>query len=618
MSNTLRQTPDGKVYFKDRSHVEHLLNPSTLSETSRSTFSTSDTSSNSKFKLVTVRNLKNKNETERKTLLEQSRARIAEIALRTGKSPPYPEKIPLNMDELKVYGVYVDEDLYPGQPPIYTFTSNAQSIKAFINATGVDKDSWYVHLCYSLDEAVTIDFITTYTWHIITLHGDGSFYFISNEDIHPSYKNVSIDYINYLGGGTWQGFSLDLDDRYEVHGLSNDPVNYKSIGTSFRYAGVSSSMSVINYSFTPSYSFTWNRGVLKLTYRDKEASKNLDIEKLVDSGVIEQTHKYAYSLDLYRHPAATAHREFVDGTIVYVGNTNEPEIGSNTIFPDYGTDLARLSVASYTQTSNIIRSDRRNPLGVLCSNALGSHYLYIDVGVLSGAINHGYDVKTADAERGFQYGEDYKLWWVPGKVIGFQLLNDGRIYRISKTTGVEIPTTETLFDRGQLLISKSFANATETTWNALPNPQTGFFGFTVGSLKWRITYLNPPILGHQGVYYYEISPNIATNDATPKISISQEDINNKNTLLNVFAQIQGGLGGTTTINSYYLGYRSANLNALDSIVVRDPTPSQKAVQRTNSHIFPAGFWPFDFFDIKINNTNDVKTVIYSRAGEVTT
>jgi hypothetical protein len=631
-SNTLRILPDGSVYLKDRQQVEHLLNPKRLSSTTTASGSHRDATVSSLFKLVTVKELKATSSADRREQLRLSRERLAQIAVSTNNPPPYPEELPENIDNLNVYGVYVDEDLYPGDSPIYTFTSGSAHVKAFINATGADKESWTVHLAYQTARYLDGAGVPHYEWHCLSIDGEGETFFLSNTNLPDAFTTVSLDYLNYTGGGCWSCLAVDPNDRITILGMSNDPVKYKPVGMAFRYMGISSALSIVDYSFTPTYHLYWNRGTQELSYRTREATRTLDTATLVDSGVLKQKHVYSYTLDCHRS-ADDIHIETLQGEVVYVGNTNAPEIASNVINPDYGTDVARLSVEQYKQTSNIIRPkavrDTLNPLpsrisvtnmntlGVLARNHEGTAYLYIDTGIQEGHIQHGYDVKSERASRGFDYGDFYQLRWVPGKIITFRPTNKGEIYRVSKSTGAYIPTGETLFDRGSLLISPDYANAMLTTWTALPNPQTGFFGILTGELTWETTFLNPPIFGHEGVYYYEINPDREDSVDTPRQSDLGDAVNQKNTLLNIFAQMQGGLGGTTTVDSYFLGYRPKASGATDTVVVRDPTPDQKARQRTQSELFPNGYWPTDFFSTEVDNANNIKVTNYNRQGQVT-
>lgn len=640
MSNTLRQTPDGKVYLKDRSKVEHLLNPGVVSSTSTGTTTSSQESRSSKFKLVTVRNLKSKTAEERIQLLKESRARLADVAVGLNQSPPFPEDIVGPIDELTVLGVFVDEDLYPSDPPVYTFTTNFNVVKAFITANGPNKEEWSVHLAYMTNRTVDENYVTRYQWFLLTidnnLNGSTSTSFLANTSLHECFNTISLDYLNYLGGGTWSAMAVDPLDRIAIFGMAQYADRFKQIGQRYRFVGNSAALSIIDYSFTPTYSFTWNRGIVKQSYRNRQAEHELDKGALTEQGIIRSIRSHEYRLDCYRcvlPDQEDVHQEFVQASAVYVGNTNAPEIASQVIKPDYGTDLARLAIESYNQSSNIIRPKEipytlnnypsklsfqaLNNLGVLCSNNTGSNYIYIDTKTQTGNIQHGYDTRTEVGERGFQYGEDYRYWWCPGKILSFRLLNKGEIYRVSKTTGEQIPTGETLFDRGDLIMRPGYANAMETTWPALPNPQTGFFGIYVGDLKWMMYYLNPPILGHEGVYYYQSNPNFSAGDARVNQLEDNGGAAMKNTLLNIFAQMQGGLGGTTTVDSYYLGYKQKSPTAWDSVVVRDPSPEQKAVRRVESDLFPNGYWLGDYIDATLDNLNNLTIRYYNRLGQLT-
>jgi hypothetical protein len=442
--------------------------------------------------------------------------------------------------------------------------------------------------------------------------------------------------------------SVDPSDRIPVIAqVQGSTEQYIPIGASWKAYGSTRTVCIVAYSLTPSYTFTWCRGQLIINRRAREASHTTDMEFLKSDGVIRVVKKYSYSLDICQRPdllslgniTPVTVPEYSNAEAIYLSNTNAPETPGLDITPDYGTDARRLAIQSYRQVTNVLRpvnfeyalnlSSNRvvnqadatfNP--VICASNDMSTYLRINIGEGKGSINHGFELKRENAKRGFQYGEAYKLWWCYGKVNSFYPTNDGMIYRRSKTAEARglpslFPTGETLFNRGELRLSAKYPNATETTWDSLPNPPTGFFGIKTGNLTWAIEYSNPPLLGHEAVFYYHINPPLPdVDDSISKQDISASDnLNQVNTLRNLFAQMQGGLGGDSTSNLDLGRIRKAS-TANDSIVVLNPSPSQKAELLAVPEKFPAGFWETLLYDATYDNDNRGTIVTLNSDGNI--
>lgn len=657
MPNSVRRDIDGKIIAKARDGRDYHLNPRIIKEENRASRRNGEDSTNSKFKLVTVRRLTSTSLEDVKDALERQQKLLEIAAVRNNQPVPYPARIPTTEDDLKqTYAVYVDEDLYGKNNPVYTFTSASSNIKAFITANGKNKEDYSVHIGHLVEKIDNKDRTFTVTWRLVTIDNNLNniplnYHILESQspDLHPSFQhNFNIDALQYIGGGGWTAMSVDPKDRIpviaQVQG-STEP--YIPIGPSWKAFGSTRTVCIVAYSFTPSYTFTWCRGKLTMNRRVREASHTTDLPFLKSDGVIRVSKKYSYAMDICQRPdlselgniTSVVTPEYSNGEAVYVANTNAPETPGLDVTPDYGTDTRRLAIQSYTQTTNILRPRTFNYAGslqsnrivsqadatfspVLCSSNDMATYIRMNIGEGFGSINHGFDLKLENAKRGFQYGESYKLWWTYGKVLSFYPTNTGAILRRSKTAESRgepslFPTGETLLDRGELKQSEQYANATETTWESLANPPTGFFGLTEGALTWRMEYSNPPILGHEAVYYYHINPPLPDIDDTLSQldSSAADNLNQINTLRNIFGQMQGGLGGGTTVN-LSLGINRKASSANDSIVVLAPSPAQKADLLATPEKFPAGFWEFLLYDATYDNNNNGTVTAYNLDGTV--
>lgn len=653
--NTIKKDIAGKIKAKARDGNEYLLNPNIIRREVKEYKNTSTEFKQHRFKLVTVRRLTSISLEEARIALEREQERLANAAAASGQPSPYPARIPLTEDDLQqVYGVYVDEDLNGRNAPIYTFSSASSNIKAFITANGAGKDEYSVHIGHLVDKIANGDGTFKVTWRLITIDNDlngrpYSTHILESQspDLHESFQyNFNIDALNYIGGGGWTAMSVDPLDRIPIKAVvGGDTDRYIPVGRSWKAFGSTRTVCIVAYSLTPSYTFTWCRGKLTTERRVRESSHTTDFEFLKKNGVIEVIKKSSYSLNITQRPDLRDFNinpisipEFSESEATYIANTNAP--GQQGLYqsPDFGTDSQRLSLKSYTQKTNIIRPESIeyavnllqnrivnqfhcfNP--VLCSSNDMSIYIRLNIGEAKGSIDHKYELKTENGRRGFQYGESYKLWWCYGRILAFYPTNDGMIFRRVKTLanlGLPslFPTGETLLDRGELKLSEDYPNATETTWESLPNPQTGFFGILSGDLEWRMEYNNPPIFGHDAVYYYHINPPEAgIDDTLSKLDDGFQDrLNARNTLSNIFSQMQGGLGGDTT-NQLDLGRVRRNLSESRTLIVLDPSPSQEGALLDTPELFPAGYWETLLYDDSYDNDNKGSMITYDREGNI--
>lgn len=612
------------------------------------------TTINSKFKLVTVRRLTNLSTEEVNRRLEASYKQLEAAALRKGLPVPYPLK-QVTVDEVaNTYGVYVDEDL-GNSAPVYVFTTDTTKVKAFITTSGAGRNDWSVHIAHSLEKTKNPDGTYLNKWRLVTIDSSDTgyiFYVLEDTGTHKSFSfNFDLDSLHYLGGGTWTAMSVDREDRLPIYALA--PANsdrYIKVGNVFASFGETRARSLVAYSMTPSYVFTWQRGRLQLNYRTRNAAQTLDRNSLTKDGVIKFTREHEYNLEIplrLENTQATNNirpitiSEYSQGKATYVGNTNCPSISSQYQNPDYGTDKKRLSISGILMKTNIMRplvlneatlTGRKlskcplNYTGIICASANASFLLKHDIGEGSGEFNHPYELKRSAGKRGFQYGEDYKLWWVYGRVIDFYEYGDTNRYKRLKNpgfdaNGIRLPDKVkigSMFDLGNLIKSNK-PNAVETTWDALPNPPTGFFGVEEGTLSFYISYLNPPLIGHSGVYYYHINPDIVgvgggdfeLNDN----GVAAEQRLNQNVLKNLYSQMLGGLGGGG-LSSLNIGNITIAASDVESIIVRDPNTTQNAALRARPETFPAGYFDTDLYTFVLDTNNQGFISIYDLNGSI--
>lgn len=649
---TLRRDANDNKYMRDDTDREYLLNPRLLSDKSSASNRKDDSGKrSSRFKLVTVRRLTNLTLEEVQTALEQQQARTAAAALRSGLATPYPAPIVASEGDLKqIYGVYVDEDLYGRTQPVYLFFSPSATIQCYIAATGTGRDDWMVSCAHALEQRDNPDGTSSTRWRIY--HIDNRLpenpartdYVLDSSALPKGFEaNFSLSNLHYSGGGCWSCLAVDPTDRLPVFEQVKAYVaeNYIPAGQAHRGLGAGKSKAIVAYSLTPTYSLSWCRGVSALNTRTRRFQQTTDIEAFLSSGVITTTRSHAYSLKLSYRPelstetqtiAASDRTEFSNGEATYVGSTNY-RVNSPYQSPDYGTDAARLSISRYKMETNVIRPRKTDPiLPIRAASYNMSHYLAMECGTATGEINHPTELQYAAGSRGYDYKDSYKFWWVYGEVIGVYPIGDTQRYRIVRPSLDRVPIGD-MFDLGELKIDKQ--NRIITTWEGRANPQTGFFGFEEGKLTFIIQYLNPPLIGHDGVYYYELNPlNIGTSGFYDRSFVGNSgavggfsnsfisggsgadaQLQQQQTTQLIYTQLLGALGGGA-LESINIGFVNIARNDGESVVVREPTQDQKAELEESPHLFPGGFWESNLLDFEFDNNNQGEGISYSTDGTV--
>jgi hypothetical protein len=301
--------------------------------------------------------------------------------------------------------------------------------------------------------------------------------------------------------------------------------------------------------------------------------------------------------------------EFCNSDATYVGNTNYT-LFSPRQSPDYGTDQARFSLQKYSQKSNVIRP---NPFGVLAASKEGANLLRLDMGTAEGKINHPYEIKSSVGKRGISYEWQYKYWWAYGQILDvYPLTKNQYTFFVDRATGLERKST--LFVEGSAPygeLFKTLPNQVITTWDAPPNPETGYFPIRRGEFSFVLRYSMPPLFSHEGCYYYQVNPErigsssssgdrFYDNSVVPSApsfslapSFSSPDSTNPNNRQNayiaIYTQILGALGGSS-VSSFNIGYRPIAASDTESILVRSPNPEQKLRMSQEPSLFPSGFF----------------------------
>lgn len=629
MGRFIKRENNGRVFLKDSQTDEWLLisNQSTT-ETKTQKRNKQRTSNESLFKLVTVRRLDQLSIDTVTTRLKTSQANLEKSALLAKFPIPAPVQFPTTSGDLiNYFSVYVDEDIYGSNEPIFTFFSSSyqNQIKAYVSANSANRGGWSVHLAYVKSVKDKQDGLKEVEWTLVS---------IDNADIDPyggstsiterqTYQlnldatglpqcfksNFSLDNLTYLGGGIWSCLVIDPEDRIPVYGVApTSDIRYKRISN-----GVGgNSVTVTSYSATPTYSFTWCRGQSVVRKRTRSASVEFDQQAFDDSAVLVQKRKSVYSLDLTLRPEMSSN-QLVQKTITEVCNSEATYVGNTNYFvfsprqsPDYGTDLARFSLQKYNQQSNVIRP---NAWGVLAASKEGGSLLRFDMGMAEGKIEHPYEIKSTVGKRGVSYEWQYKSWWTYGKIQDYYPLTKNQYtYFVSRTFGTEIPST--LFVDGSApygALEKVAPNQVQTTWDAPPNPETGYFPIRRGEFSFVLRYSMPPLFSHEGCYYYQVNPerigtssssgdrfyDNTTAPAQPSFGLapsfsSQDDTNpnaKQNGYIAVYSQILGALDGAS-VSSYNIGYRPIAASDTESILVLSPNPEQKLRLSEEPSLFP--------------------------------
>lgn len=662
--STLRRDSNGSTYMTGREGNEELLNPSVIRDQTVTTTRRSQAVISDKFKLVTVRRLTNQTLEDAQTQLENQRLRLESLAIRYGQSPPYPSPVIASEDDLRnLYAVYVDEDLYGTTSPVYIFYSPSNNIKCFITANDVGKDDWSIHVAHLTHQERNNDSTYTKYWRLYTVDnrlpesGIRQEYLFENTSLPRCFQlDFDIESVNYLGGGCWTGIGNEVNDRLPLYGYipSNLFSRYILVGEVYRGLGQTKSMAITSYSLTPTYTFTWCRGKLKLSKRSKKFTQKADLNAFLDTGVITTDRYHEYDLDLcprpdlttdlHNIPEKTVH-EYSYASARYVGNTNY-QINSQFQDFDYGTDVKRLSIANYSMETNVVRPklgrskaetvDTRKVsyqapcfLPMLAASYNMSCYLMLDMGIGKGSIDHPNQIKYTTGSRGYDYGDFYKYWWTYGKVLQTFATGDTNRYRLNKGTQQE-EIIGSMFDLGELKIDEDSKNRVITTWEGRSMPQSGFFSIVTGRLTFTIVYSNPPIIGHDGVYYYNVQPPILGGYSSREFSdapgnIAQDGFggsfvsggisnldtqSRKNSLISVYSQMLGGLGGGF-VSSLNIGSVTIASEDVESVVVRSPTPEMKVYFEEKPETFPVGFWEGDLLDIEVTNDNSGSAIAYN-------
>ncbi|MCA2594060.1 MAG: hypothetical protein IM526_02715 [Microcystis sp. M38BS1] len=632
MGRFVKRDNAGRVYLRDSQTDEWLrISNQSTTETRVQTRTKQRTGKESLFKLVTVRRLTGLPLDTITSRLRISQANLEKSAVLSKFPVPAPVKFPeTNEDTIDYFSVYIDEDIYGTNEPIFTFFSSSyqSQIKAYISANSANRGGWSVHLAYVKSVKDKQDGLKEINWTLVS---------IDNSDIAPyggstpiterqiyqldldatglpqCFKsNFSLDNLTYLGGGIWSCLVIDPEDRIPVYGVaSTSDIRYKRISN-----GVGgNSVTVTSYSVTPTYSFTWCRGQSVLRKRTRSAAVEFDQEAFDDSAVLVQKRKSFYSLDLTLRPEMSSNQlvqktitEVCNSEATYVGNTNY-RIMSPRQDPDYGTDLARFSLQKYQQQSNVIRP---NAWGVLAASKEGSSLLRLDMGMAEGKIEHPYEIKSTVGKRGVSYEWQYKSWWAYGKIQDYYPLTKNQYtYFISRAFGTEIKSN--LFVDGSApygALEKIAPNQVQTTWDAPPLPETGYFPIRRGEFSFVLRYSMPPFFSHEGCYYYQVNPErIGTSSssgdrvydnsvapAQPSFSLapsfsSQDDTNpnaKQNGYISTYTQILGALDGAS-VSSFNIGYRPIAASDTESILVLSPNPEQKLRLSQEPSLFPNAF-----------------------------
>lgn len=630
MGKFIKREGNGKVYLQDSTTQEWILvsNQSTV-DTRVQKRNKQRTRDESFFKLITVRKLTSLSVETVTSRLKTAQANLEKSAVIARFPVPAPVVFPVtSQDLINYFSVYIDEDLYGTSEPIFTFFSDSYQtqIKAYVSSNSANRDGWSAHIAYVKSTKNKQDGLKEVDWKLVS---------IDNGDISPTNNginvvdrqtyqldldptglpkcfksNFSLDNLNYLGGGTWACLVIDPEDKIPVYGLvPNSNSRYKKISNA-----KGNSYTLASYSATPTYSFTWCRGQSVLRKRFRRASVTFDQRFFDETGVLSQERVSQYSLDLTLRPQQSSSlvsktaTEFCNSNATYVGNTNYL-LSSPRQSPDYGTDQARFSLQKYYQESNVLRP---NAFGVMAASKEGANLLKLTVGTAEGRINHPYGIKSAIGERGVSYEWQYKAWWTYGQILDtYPLTKNQYTYFNDRISGAQ--RISQLFVEGANpygALQKTLPNQVITTWDAPPNPETGYFPIRQGVFKFVLRYSMPPLFSHEGCYYYQVNPSRVGADSSsgdrfydntvapnsPSFGLapsftSPDDSNpnnRQNAYIAVYTQILGAMDGAS-VSSFNIGYRPIAASDTDSILVLSPNPSQKVEIFEEPSRFPNGF-----------------------------
>lgn len=626
-SNFIRKDLAGRIYLKGRDDKEHLLSTQILREDLFQIKTKSTKTKSSLFKLATVRRLDDITVEQANEQLRDIQKRLSDIALMQGNPVPYPYVEPISEDGVsQVYGVFIDEDLRGRNTPVYIFSSPSSFVNVYVTANGIGKDDWSVHFAYIVNTENTPEKVKRNIWRLVSIdnslniagtviNNTQALYFLDSPTLPDCFTyNFNPINLNYLGGGCFTAMAVEEKERIPIEGIARlASGRYKPIGREFTGNGIRLAKCIVAYSFVPSYSFTWCRGKLELNSSSKKASTNFTNK----DGVVYCTKEFDYSLNITERPdlsdffgTTTVNKiEYSSGNSIHVGTTNS-RVNSTYQSPDYGTDSLRTSLMSYSQTTNVIRPRKielenelalanrclniyKSTIPILAASNNMSIYIRLNLGEASGSINHGFEQKTTVGKRSYGYEHNYKLWWTYGKVLNFYPFGDTKRYSTTKnplTNFAPVPAGS-MFDFGELIAVPDIPNAVMTTWDSPPNPPSGYFNYFFGTLQFKIEYLNPPIFGHDCIYYYEINPSVRIPgyDSDNIYVDNIEERNSVNTLKLYYTQILGGLSGGA-VQSINIGNVYNGINEAVTLLMREPTPQQKAMLLDIPEVFPYLFW----------------------------
>lgn len=655
--NLIQRDASGRITIRAANGNRYVANPTIQREETTARASRGeDTPPLSKFKLVTVRKLTNYTPEEIADLLVISQANLEDAALRSNQPVPAPIPPPNGDENLyQYYGIYVDEDIYGRTAPIYVFKAPNPEMKCFITANGFGKEDYSVHIAHSYEKISSADGNYQLKWRILTFDKDGlstsirSNYLLDSITLPECFsKNYSIDALNYLGGGCWSAIGISEEDKFKVYG------NAPRYDSRYKRLYTNSKQAIIYHSTTPSYSFTWCRGILVLNQRERTFKQTWDKDEYFSSRVIkidrESNYKMTHSFRPTLEYGDTTYlslnfEESCAHTATYLGNTNIV-ISSPFQSPDYGTDVSRYSLSKYQQSSNVIRprvnswdldplaaTSKQNPSHLPCLTASPDmgYFIKLNVGQASGQINHPYETKSSAGKRGKTHFYDYKYWWGYGKVTGVTPYGDFRYWKRNRINDEKI-YLGTFFDFGEIRIDGDYPNRILTTWEA--DPPAAIFSPVGGELSFIVTFLNPPLIGHQGLYYYHLQPAGASvytlrPDDERSNSLLYEDsgsffglagsfsagsadpVTNIRSYQGTYTQMIGGTTGQA-VPSLNIGTVTIAGNETNSIIASSPTPEQEKFLEENPSVFPNGFSD-GLVDMEIKNNNSGYKITYEGA-----
>lgn len=609
--NWIRRYPSGRVVVDDSITLNPQIESSRQSTIIRRP---QETTEPSLFKLVTVRRMLN---------MSNAQINSAVVTYQSQLSALNPDIVPApictDANKRNFFAVYVDEDL-GNSSPVYVFYSPSATIKAFITANGYTADDWSVHIAHETGRTTLPTGNTRNEWRLYTidnnLNDSTANYLLESTALEDSFTvNMSIQNINYLGGGTWGIVAIKDEHKIPIYGFISE-IQYPQ----YEVLNPSTGRAIINYSVTPSASLTWCRGTTTLNQVERQYEFVEDDELLESSGIkkwkLESNYRLNYSLS-----ADVSINEYSFCTAEWLSNTNLP-INSPFQSPDYGTDRKRASLSSYFQTSNVVRA--RNPqqlqverfpdrasyqpstfIPVLCSSNDASAWLKFNFSEGRGSIDHPFEVKRVVGTRGITHLWYYPYWWAYGRVISTRHINeDGRptYYRINRLTGQPNDASRIEYPIPQL--DASVPNRIELPWESKP-PQSGFFSPWEGEAVFELRFENPPLTGHDSIYYYHINPsNLSgtfSGDATyaegnfasvgaagfslgGSFTTGATGVEQANSRLLNYSMMLGGLGGSA-VPSLNIGAVNYG-NNFTSLLVFSPPPHIEAEYKDTPYLFP--------------------------------